>query len=89
MGAHGEGVAQNYKEAMRWFIKAAEKGHAKARFNIGNMHARGHGLREDRMSLACVPYKGRSREPCMRPHATTLGKIHAILGKIHEHKALP
>ena len=34
----GQGVPANYHEAMRWYKKAAEKGHTGAMFNIGFMY---------------------------------------------------
>ncbi len=45
---NGQGVVQDYAEAVRWFRKAAEQGDAKAQFNVGTPHnllppnARGH-----------------------------------------------
>ena len=37
MYAKGEGVPQDYAEAMKWFRKAAEQGHAEAQHNLGVM----------------------------------------------------
>ena len=34
----------NYKQAVKWWRKAAEQGHAKAQFDIGLMYARGQGV---------------------------------------------
>jgi hypothetical protein len=43
----GEGVPQNYREALRWYRKAADQGNAIAQYNIGAMYASGHGVPQD------------------------------------------
>lgn len=43
----GRGVPQNYVEAMKWFRKAAEQGHANAQNYIGHCHYCGFGVRQD------------------------------------------
>jgi len=40
----GEGVPQNYKEALKWYRQAAEKGNAGAQNNLALMHLNGHGV---------------------------------------------
>jgi TPR repeat protein len=40
----GEGIPQNYTEAVKWYRKAAEQGHAKAQNNLGVMYLRGTGV---------------------------------------------
>jgi tetratricopeptide (TPR) repeat protein len=47
MWAWGEGVAQDYGEAMRWFRLAAERGNAVAMNNIGELYAKGQGVSKD------------------------------------------
>ncbi len=37
----GLGVPQDYAEAVRWYRKAAEQGHAKAQRTLARMHSRG------------------------------------------------
>jgi uncharacterized protein len=44
MYQEGRGVPQNYAEAMKWYIKAAEQGFANAQFNLGMMYAKGQGI---------------------------------------------
>ena len=44
---HGEGVLQDYAEAVRWYRLAAEQGHANAQKNLGNMYDTGEGVPED------------------------------------------
>ncbi|HGG7877081.1 TPA: tetratricopeptide repeat protein [Neisseria meningitidis] len=48
MYAEGQGVRQDYVEAVRWFRKAADQGLAQAQFNLGAMYYKGHGVRQDR-----------------------------------------
>ena len=43
----GEGVAQNYKQAVYWYTKAAEQGYAKAQNNLGFMYRTGKGVTQD------------------------------------------
>ena len=44
----GEGVPQDYQEAVRWFHMAAEQGHASAQYNLGLLYASGvAGVRQD------------------------------------------
>lgn len=44
MFAEGCGVVQNEEEAVKWFYKAAEQGHAVAQFNLGGAYATGRGI---------------------------------------------
>ena len=43
----GEGVPENYAEAVKWYRKAADQGHAKAQFNLGFMYHFGVGVPEN------------------------------------------
>ena len=45
--ALGEGVPQDYKEAVKWYRKAAEQGYAKAQHNLGLMYDNGQGVLKD------------------------------------------
>ena len=47
MHATGHGQPQNDVEAVKWFQKAAEGGHALAQCNLGVMHATGRGVPQD------------------------------------------
>jgi len=47
MYENGEGVAQDYKEAMKWYQKAAEQGDADAQYGLGKMYADGLGVAQD------------------------------------------
>jgi TPR repeat protein len=43
----GDGIPQDYAEAMRWYRKAADQGNAKAQNNLGLMYSKGHGVPQD------------------------------------------
>ena len=43
----GEGVIKDAAEAVNWYRKAANQGHAKAQLNLGVMYARGEGIIKD------------------------------------------
>lgn len=43
----GQGVAQDYVEAIRWYRRAAEKGNAASQANLGVMYAKGVGVERD------------------------------------------
>ena len=44
---NGQGVRQDYAEAVRWYRQAAEQGHAVAQKNLGVMYYEGRGVRQD------------------------------------------
>ena len=43
----GTGVKQDPKEAMRWYLKAAEQGHPKAFGLVGRLYGMGFGVKRD------------------------------------------
>lgn len=45
--ANGKGAAQDYAQAGRWYLKAADQNHALAQFNLAMMHANGQGMPKD------------------------------------------
>ena len=47
MYQYGEGVIQDMSEAMKWYRKSAEQGHAAAQFQLGNVYSEGIGVTED------------------------------------------
>ena len=47
MYGKGEGVAQDYAEAMRWYKLAAAQGDLDAQFNIGQMYDKGDGVAQN------------------------------------------
>src|SRR5258708_32324707 len=46
----GQGVQQNYVEALKWYRLAAETGNSHAQDNLGLMYANGHGVQQDYVS---------------------------------------
>jgi uncharacterized protein len=47
MYEYGNGVLQDYKEAIKWYTLAAEQGDAMAQNNLGVMYENGHGVLQD------------------------------------------
>ena len=47
MYAYGQGVRQDYAEAVRWYRKAAEQGYAEAQYHLGGMYHNGQGVHQD------------------------------------------
>jgi len=45
--AISEGAAQDYGQAVQWYLKAAEQNHVLAQFNLGIMYAKGQGVPAD------------------------------------------
>ena len=44
-GVHG--LAQDYVEAQKWWLKAAEQGYAPAQYDLGLLYRDGHGVAQD------------------------------------------
>ena len=44
---NGDGVPQDYKEAVKWFRLAAEQSEANAQYNLGVMYYKGRGVLQD------------------------------------------
>ena len=44
---NGQGVRQDYTQAVQWYRKAAEQGDAEAQYNLGVMYYDGQGVRKD------------------------------------------
>ena len=47
MYERGQGVEQDFKEAVKWYRKAAEQGDAVAQYNLGLMYRKGEGVPQD------------------------------------------
>ena len=43
----GQGVPQDYAEAVKWYRLAAEQGYAAAQYNLGVMYDNGQGVPQD------------------------------------------
>jgi hypothetical protein len=44
---NGRGVEKDFKEAVKWYQKAADQGDAKAQNNLGVMYANGQGVEQN------------------------------------------
>ena len=44
---HGDGVTQDYAQALKWWRSPAEQGHAEAQSGLGVMYATGQGVEQD------------------------------------------
>ena len=47
MYENGYGMEKNYLEALKWYRRAADQGHATAQNNIGVMYKNGHGVEKN------------------------------------------
>jgi hypothetical protein len=47
MYANGRGVLKDYKQAAKWYQKAADQGDADAQYNLGVMYDKGRGVLKD------------------------------------------
>ena len=47
MFERGQGVLQDYKEAVKWYRLAADQGNASAQYNLGAMYENGQGVPQD------------------------------------------
>ena len=45
----GQGIAQDYGEARKWYRMAAEQRNVEAQFNLGVMYEEGRGVAQDRV----------------------------------------
>ena len=45
--------AQDYKQAVYWYSKAAEQGHALAQYNLGYYYREGYGVSQDLEQAIC------------------------------------
>jgi len=44
---HGQGIPQDYAEAVRWYRRAADQGDAKGQYGLGYMYYNGQGVSQD------------------------------------------
>jgi TPR repeat protein len=50
MYATGQGIPQNYAEAVKWYRLATDQGSADAQYNLGGMYATGQGVQQNYVS---------------------------------------
>ena len=61
---NGEGVEKNMTEAVEWWRKAAEQGHAKAQFILGDCYYKGEGVAKDKTE-AVGWWRKAAKEECI------------------------
>ena len=59
----GQGVPQDYAEAVKWYRKAAEQGNALALNNLGFMYGKGRGVPQDYVQAHMWYNLAASRKP--------------------------
>ena len=81
----GEGVPQNYGEALKWYRKAAEQNHLDARCSLGDSYHEGRGVKKDDVeayawySLGESPARRDALVVFMSPQQVAAGKARAKL----------
>ncbi len=71
----GQGVPQDYGEAVKWFWKAVEQGYAKAQYNLGVMYRRGQGVQHD--NAEAVKWYRKAAEQGLADAQFNLGVMYA------------
>lgn len=71
----GQGVTQDYSEALRWFRKAAEQGHAMAQYTVGLYYGLGQGGVTQDYAEALRWYRKAAEQ--------NLAEAHSILGTMY------
>jgi len=61
----GQGVPQDYPEAVTWYSKAAEQGNAKGQYSLGMMFYRGRGVPKDYVLAHMWLNLAASRDPAL------------------------
>jgi len=69
----GHGVAQNYREAAKWYRLAAEQGIALAQFNLGLLYENGQGVPQN--SKEAVKWFRLAADKGMRVHSSIWAAI--------------
>ncbi len=70
----GEDSPRDYREAVRWYRKAAEQGFAGAQNNLANMYEQGHGVTQDYTQAAEWYLKAAEQENSYAQHS--LGRMY-------------
>ena len=80
---NGQGVGQDYVQAVAWFRKAAEQNNAQAQFNLGLSYAKGYGVTQSYwdayfwLNLAAARNKGKDREAFAKSRDEAATKLSA------------
>ena len=76
MYANGQGVQQDFVEAVRWYRKSAEQGNAKAEYDLCHMYHKGKGVPQD---------KAEARRWCLKAAAQNDVRAQDALGFMYLH----
>ena len=87
LSATGTGIPTNIRAAARWFLKAADQGHATAAYNIAIFYLKGTGV--DRNSEQAVKYFERAASAGVTAAQVQLGKLHAAGEGVPRDDAVP
>ena len=82
----GQGVKQDYFEAVKWFRQAAEQGLARAQYNLGLMYDKGQGVKQD--DVEAVKWYRQAAEQGDTDAQTLLGFSYLLGTGIQVNKAL-
>ena len=58
----GKGVKQDYSEAFRWYLKAANQGHFEAQNNLGAQYDKGKGVKQHSAEASRWYHKAAERD---------------------------
>lgn len=75
MYLNGEGMPQDYEQAVYWLTKAAEQGFAMAQFNLGFMYDNGEGVPQDYKQA--LDWYTKAAEQGLAEAQTNLGVMYA------------
>ena len=91
MYRHGQGVSQDYQEALKWYRRSAEQGHAWAQNNLGVMFEVGQGVPQDFVrahmwySIGAKASSGDERKISLENRNNVASQMTAAqIGKAHE-----
>lgn len=76
MYQNGDGLPQNYTEALKWYLLAAQQGHSLAQAYLGQMHLSGEGVPKD------------IRRAYMWYSISTTSSAFAVSARSHAHKQM-
>jgi hypothetical protein len=81
--ANGDGVSQDYKEALKWFRRAADQGYAAAHYILGLFYLNGMGVEEDSKKGISLMQSAVAKEPKLQEE---FEKVLAVLDSEPEDK---
>lgn len=70
----GQGVVQDYKEAVKWYRLSAEQGLADAQYNLGGLYEKGLGVVQSRVIAYALYNLSVAADPSSDNKATAAGE---------------